>query len=164
MNSAGATTPQSSRSSGKSLRFKVTMKSARHDSAQRQNLSSSGSGEISNVHRTVTHSARFRIRFTTLPMRLGRTPSRFKISLYSLRISSVTSQTKFPVSAHLRSRSALGLRPETNGSRKPDMPAMRTLVSNTTLVLRLLILCGNRDLRSALLPSIAADCLQDLLL
>jgi hypothetical protein len=116
-NSPGAITFARSRSSGKSRGFRVTMNSARPDSAQRQKSSSFGSGDIPDFHRTVTHSARFRIRFTTLPMRLGRTPSRPRTCLYSSRISSVTSQVKFPDSAHLHSRSALAFRPGTNGSR-----------------------------------------------
>src|SRR5271170_1696283 len=140
------------------------MKSALPCSEQRQNGSSLGSGETSTVERALTSSARSRIKLTILPMRFGRTRRRFRTSLYSSKISSVTSQTKLFCSAHRWSTSALGFLPETNGTRKPDIPATSTLVSITARGLRFLAFCGNGDLWRTSLFTIAANRAQDFFL
>lgn len=137
------------------------MKSALPCSEQRQNGSSLGSGETSTVERALTSSARSRIKLTTLPIRLERTRRRFRTSLYSSKISSVTSQTKLFRSDHLWSTSALGFRPGTKGSLKPEMPATSTLVSTTARGLRFLAFCGNGDLWRTSLFTIAANRAQD---
>jgi|SRR5690348_2372472 len=98
-------------SCGKSLGFRVMTKSAVPSSSQRQKGSSFGSGEISVEERSLTSSARSRIRLTTRPIRFGRTWRRFRTSLYSSRMSSVMSHTKWFFSAHHWRRSALGVRP-----------------------------------------------------
>jgi hypothetical protein len=77
-NRPGRTTFAWRRSSGKSLEFRVMTKSALPCSAQWQNASSLGSGEISTEDRTLTVSARSRIRLMTFPMRVGRTRRRFR--------------------------------------------------------------------------------------
>src|ERR1700692_1384276 len=59
--------------------------------------------------------------------------------------------------------SALGFRPATKGSRKPDMPATSTLVSITARDLFFLAFRGNGDLRSALFLTIRSDRAQDFL-
>jgi hypothetical protein len=145
------------RSSGKSFGLSVTIKSASPDSAQRQNASSLGSGEISTEECTLTASARSRIRLMTVPMRFGLTPRRFRTSLYSSKISSVINQTKLFRSAHSRSKSALGFRPKTKGSLNPEIPATSTLVSTTARRFRFLDFGGNGNLRRALFSSIGAD-------
>ena len=71
------------------------------------------------------------------------------------------SQTKLFRSPHLWSISALGFLPETNGSRKPDMPATSTLVSTTARGLRFLVFCSNGNLWRTFLFTIAADRAQD---
>jgi len=152
----GATTLALRRSCGKSLGFRVTMKSALPCSLQWQKGSSPGSGEISIDERSFISSARSRIRLMTRPIRFRRTPRRFKTSLYSSKISSVTSQMKLPLSAHFWRTSALGFRPGTKGSRKPAMPATNTLVSTTTRGPRRLPFGGNGDLRGASLSAVAA--------
>ena len=157
MNSIGSITMDLRRSSGKSLGLRVTMKSALPDSAQKQNASSFGSGEISAEERNLTPSARSRMRLISFPMRFGRTPSRLRTSLYSPKISSVMSQTKLFCSAQLWIMSELGFRPGTNGSLNPDTPATSTLVSITTRCLRFLAFGGNGDLRSTLFSSMGAD-------
>ena len=148
------------RSGGKSFVFSVTMNLALPCSAQRQNGSSFGSGEISTKERTLTSSARSRIRLTARPIKWERTRRRFRASLYSHRISSVTSHTKLLSIAHLWSKSALGFLPGTYGFLKPAMPATRTLVSTTTRGLRFLSLGGNGDLRCASLSTIPPNCPQ----
>ena len=64
-------------------------------------------------------------------------------------------------SAQLCSTSALGFRPGTNGSRKPDMPATSTLVSTTARGLRFLAFCGDGDLWRTSLFTIAPNRAQD---
>lgn len=71
------------------------------------------------------------------------------------------SQTKLFRSAHLWRISALGFLPETNGSRKPDIPATSTLVSITARGLRFLAFCGNGDFWRTSLFTIAANRAQD---
>ena len=78
VNSPGGMTFAVRRSPGKSLGFNVTTKFAIPRSAQMQNGLSLGSGEISTEERTLTSSARSRIRLTTRPIRFARTPSRLK--------------------------------------------------------------------------------------
>ena len=148
------------RSSGKSFGLRVTWISALPCSAQTQNGSSLGSGEISIDERTLTSSDRSRIRLMTFPIRWERTRSRFKTSLYSSRMSSVISQTKWFFSAHLWGTSALGFRPGTKDSRKPDMPATR-LVSTTTRGLPPLAFGGNGDLRGTPVSAATAYCAQN---
>ena len=67
----------------------MTMKSARPVSAQAQNGSSLGSGEISGIIAVATSSASSRSRLTTLPMSERRTPNLAKTRLYSETISPV---------------------------------------------------------------------------
>jgi hypothetical protein len=71
------------------------------------------------VERTLTSSARSRIRLMTFPIRCERTRSLFKTSLYSSRMSSVISQTKWFFSPHLWSTSALGFDQERKVSGSP---------------------------------------------
>ena len=111
--------------------------------------------------RTLTSSARSRIRLTSRPINSGRTCKRFRTSLYSSRMSSAMSQTKSLFSAHLRSKSALGFFPSTPSSLKPEMPATSTLVSTATRGLRLLPFGGNTDHRRALLFTISTNSAQN---
>lgn len=116
------------------------------------------------IREQATCSALSRIRFTTLPTRFGRTPGRFKTSLYSSRMSSVTSQTKLAFSAYLHSKSALGFLPRTNDFLKPEMPPTSALVSTTPRGCRFLGLDGNGYLRHALFLAIGANGLPNLLI
>ena len=84
-------------------------------------------------------------------------------NLYSSKMSSVMSQTKWFFSAHLWSTSALGFLPETNGPLKPDTPATSTLVSPTPRGFRFLAFGGNGDLRNSLFFTIGADGAQNFL-
>jgi len=98
-----------------------------------------------------------RSKLTISPTRCRRTPSLVRTSLYSVRTSSVTSQTKVPCSSQSRRNEALGfstVRPDLN----PATPATTTEVSTTPLD------CfsrrANRYLRQfALLGTKAANCL-----
>src|ERR1700737_482586 len=63
------------------------------------------------------------------PIRAGRTFRRLRTSLYSSRMSSVTSHVKSPWSAQLKSTSALGYLPGTCVPLNPEMPATNTFVS-----------------------------------
>ena len=86
----------------------MTMKSARPVSAQAQNESSLGSGEISGILATATSSASSCSRLTILPTSERRTPNLARTRLYSETISSVISQTNVFDSIHSRSSLALG--------------------------------------------------------
>ncbi len=158
--SVGERTTAFSCSCGKSFGFNVTRKSALPFSAQRQKGSSFGSGEIPSAPRDSTSSALSRTRLTIFPISAGRTFSRLRTSLYSSRISSVISQTKLPLSAHSRSKSALGTRPRTYSSLKPETPAANTLVS-TTPRLFFLVFRGNSDLRRSSFLTVRTDRAQD---
>jgi len=103
----GANTFARSAFCGKSRRLSVTRKSARPSSAQAQNGSSAGSGEIFLVVCGDINSASSRRRLMSNPIVSRRTLSR-------------------------RSR-ALGLAAETAPERKPEIPATRTEVSTTPL-------------------------------
>ena len=100
--SLGRITCARSRSCGKSIELSVTIKSALPVSAQVQNGSSSGSGEISLPAVAGISSAWERIKLMATPMKWGRTPRRARISLYSSTISSLISQTKVSLSIQSR--------------------------------------------------------------
>src|SRR6516164_3109500 len=145
---------------GKSFGFKVTRKSALPSSAQAQKQLSPGSGGISTLFRTVTSSASSLSRFTSRPATLGRTFSRFATSLYSSRISGVTSQTNLPFSTHCRRVSALGFLPGVKEPLKAEIPEITTDVSTTTLRPRRFWLGLNGDLWPLLFfVSVLADSL-----
>src|SRR6516225_1917925 len=122
------------------------------------------SGEISTLFRTATSSASSLSRFTSRPATLGRTFSRFATSLYSSRISGVTSQTNLPFSTHCRRVSALGFLPGVKEPLKAEIPEITTDVSTTTLRPRRFWLGFNGDLWPLLLfVSVLPDRLQNLL-
>src|ERR1700678_466863 len=73
---------------GKSFGLRVKMTSALPASAQIQNASSLGSGEISAEERISTDSPRSRMKLISAPIAAERTCNRFRTSLYSARISS----------------------------------------------------------------------------
>jgi len=129
----GANTFARSAFCGKSRRLSVTRKSARPSSAQAQNGSSAGSGEIFLVVCGDINSASSRRRLMSNPIVSRRTLSRRRTTLYSARVSSEAIQVNVPYSIQsLRSR-ALGLAAETAPERKPEIPATRTEVSTTPL-------------------------------
>jgi len=135
---------------GKSFGFNVTMKSARPVSAQAQNGSSPGSGEMSGRAEAGIRSVSSRSRLTIFPMSGRRTPSLPKTRLYSRRISSLTSQTNVSPSIQSRSSLALGFLGAISVDLSPVIPATRTDVSTTPLG-RFLFCAGNDgDLRQLL--------------
>ena len=101
----------------------MTMKSARPVSAQAQNGSSLGSGEISGILATATSSASSCSRLTILPTSERRTPNLARTRLYSETISSVISQTNVFDSIHSRSSLALGLLGAISEVLSPAIPA-----------------------------------------
>lgn len=108
------------------------MKAACPPSAQAQNGLSPGSGDMSEAEGRFITSASSLIRLTTVPIRFRRTPSLLRTSLYSARISSLTSQVNFPFSNQSRRNLALGFctgLPDLN----PAIPATRTEASITPL-------------------------------
>src|SRR5437667_10504814 len=78
-------------------------------------------------------------------------------------MSSVTSQTKLPFSAHLYNTSALGFLPRTYGFLKPEMPATSTLVSTTPRDFCFLAFRDNGNLRRSSFLTVGANCLHDFL-
>jgi hypothetical protein len=90
-----ATTPFA----GSPCGLRVAIKAACPCSAQMQNGLSSGSGDTSVAKPTSKSSASSLSRLTTLPIRLCRTPGLARTSLYSARMSSVTSHVKVAFSS-----------------------------------------------------------------
>lgn len=145
---------------GKSLGFKVAMKAACPPSAHAQNGLSPGSGDMSEAERMSITAASSLIRLTTVPIRFRRTPNLLRTSLYSARISALTSQVNLPFSSQSRRNLALGFwadLPDLN----PAIPATRIEVSITPLGGSLRT--ANRYLRQSLFfGAITANRLRDL--
>ena len=93
-------------------------------SAHAQNALSVGSGDTSFSVRTSTNSAASLRRLMIPPTRFRRTPSLERTSLYSERMSSVTSQVKVPSSSQCRRSEALGF----STARRDLNPATRRRV------------------------------------
>jgi hypothetical protein len=121
---------------GKSLGFRVTMKSASPNSAQSQMWLSSGSGERLRTGPSLTRSPLARSVLTIFPMRGRRTPSLASTSLYSSRISSLISQTNVRSSTQRRTNLALAMFVWWIEPFIPATPATNTDVSTTPLDLR----------------------------
>lgn len=130
--SPGEITLAANRFCGKSLGFRVAMNAARPFCAQEQSGLSPGSGEISLVKRTCTNSASSLSKLMTAPTRLRRTPSLLRTSLYSARISPLTSHVKLAFSSQSRRNRALGFCTGL-ADLNPEIPATRTEVSITPL-------------------------------
>lgn len=128
------------------------MKSAFPVSAQMQNGSSPGSGEMLLPAISGVSSAWERIRLIAAPIRLERTPRRARIALYSSTISSLMSHVNVPLSIQSRNRWALGTSDCAPESRNAEMPATSTEVSTTPLGRFFLKLSNYGDLRC--LPSL----------
>jgi hypothetical protein len=105
---------------------------------------------------------RSRMKLMSVPIAADRTCNSFRTSLYAARISSEYSHTKCSSFAQRWSRSALGIRPATYWSRKPEMPATTTLVSTTARCFRFPDFGCNGDLRDADFLTITANRALDL--
>jgi hypothetical protein len=148
--SPGLITRADSNPCGKSLGFSVTMKSARPVSAQAQNGSSPGSGEMSGRAGATTTSASSRSRLMIFPISARRMFNLAITPLYSATISSVRSQANVSSSIQSRSSLALGFRGTVSADFSPAIPATRTEVSTTPLGRFLFCVGNDRDLRQLL--------------
>jgi len=102
-------------------------------SAQAQKGSSSGSEDMDEVLRTEISVPSSRSRLMKSPIVADRTLQRFKISLYSARISSVYSHRKCPSSIHFKSKMPLSVSGRNGAPRNAAAPAITTDVSTTPL-------------------------------
>jgi hypothetical protein len=150
---------------GKSLRFKVTIKSAFPCSAQEQKASSPGSGEIFRALETAMCSASSLIRLIARPITGRATRRRASTVLYSSRMSLETSHTKVASVIHWRINEALGLNTDVSPRLNAAIPATSTEVSTTPLGCLFFLAGKDRDLRMLpALGTILSDSVCDLFL